>query len=186
MDWQSFVVELLTLLIWPAVVLVLVIIFRKPLLTLLPQLSRVKYKEIEIEFEKELEHISQQAEQAFPDLSLERKRALIVRAKALPNNAALEAWQVLDDTAELLIHFYEGDTTLSEETRYKHIQQILLDGDYIETKKVKLYDELRQLRNKIAHAEHFSIDPAQSVQYIELCFLLIDYFVDRINTPYNP
>ena len=54
MDWLTFIAEMVKSLAWPAFLFFTVLVFRKPLVELLPGLRRLRIKEIEIEFNREL------------------------------------------------------------------------------------------------------------------------------------
>jgi len=54
MDVYTFVSELVKALAWPATTVVLVLILRSPLVDLMRSLRKVKYKELEFEFDREL------------------------------------------------------------------------------------------------------------------------------------
>ena len=50
----QFLVQLAQVLAWPAVALVVVVLLRKPLSSLLPELSSFRWKDLEIEFERKI------------------------------------------------------------------------------------------------------------------------------------
>jgi len=173
---MQFIVGLLDKVAWPLVVVFGIYAMRVPLTQLIPLLKKLKYKELELEFGEELIEAVKSAEVAFPDLKHDKKSLLIATAGRLPNISIMEAWKVVDDAAELLIKSKRNDVDLDVPTRYKLIQNILVKGRFIDIKKGKLFDELRQLRNKVAHAQDYSVGKAEAEQYIELCFKLRDHF----------
>lgn len=183
MTWQEFILQLLDRVLWPATVVVALFLFRRPLSGLLPLARKLKYKDLEIEFRENIKQLSQDAEQAFPELKQDSKAALIALAKDFPNEAVLDAWNAVDEAAARFIRFREGEVDLDSDRPYKLIQDLLEAGGYLETKKLKLFSELRQLRNKVAHAPEYAVNPAGAVQYIELCFKLVEHFHELINHP---
>lgn len=172
---MQFTIELLDKLVWPGVVVYLFFVLRKPLSALIPQAKKLKYKDFEVEFSQELKAVKKQAEGAFPELKQDKKTVLIASAGTLPNSAVLEAWKVVDEAAESLIKSKRSDVDLDVSTHYKLIENILVKGNIIDTKKGKLFNELRQLRNKVAHAKGFEVGRAEAIQYIELCFKLAEH-----------
>lgn len=64
MDWITFIHNIIESLAWPLVVLIAVMILRQPLIKLLPNLRRAKYKDLELLFGEKLEELEARAEQA--------------------------------------------------------------------------------------------------------------------------
>ncbi len=175
MSWMQFTIELLDKLAWPLVLVFAVVSLKRPISKLIPLAKKLKFKDLELEFGQELKAVTQEAEAIFPELKLDKRNMLIVSASKLPNSAVIEAWETVDLAAEKLIHSHCSNITLDKNTRYKHIENILISEQLISTKQGKLFSELRQLRNKVAHAVGYEVDKTQAVQYIELCFKLIDH-----------
>ena len=175
MDVTQFIIELADKLAWPLVALVALVMLKRPLEDLLPLAKRLKYKDLEVEFGQVLQAVSRDAAGVFPELEQDRRSRLIATVKHLPNAAVLEAWDEVDSAAETLIRQQVSEVDLAVDTRYKTMGTILARQALLDTKKVKLFHELRQLRNKVAHAENFTVGPAEAVQYIELCLKLVDH-----------
>ena len=100
MDWLTFSVELVKALIWPLMVVIILIIIRKPLSQLVPYLKKLKLGELEAEFEKTVKQIKDSMDLE-PVLNNKKKAAVIPPAEAerlyqlseiAPNAAVLEAW----------------------------------------------------------------------------------------------
>ncbi|WP_261843225.1 hypothetical protein [Aliamphritea ceti] len=175
MDTTQFVIELTDKLAWPLVAVMALAMLKRPLEELLPLAKRLKYKDLEVEFDQVLQAVSRDAAGVFPELEQDQRSRLIATVKHLPNAAVLEAWDEVDVAAETLIRQQVKDVDLAVNTRYKTMGAILARQALLDTKKVKLFHELRQLRNKVAHAENFSVGPAEAVQYIELCLRLVEH-----------
>ncbi|ABV85851.1 TM1812 family CRISPR-associated protein [Shewanella pealeana] len=175
MSWMEFIVALLDKLIWPAVLVFGVITLKRPISKLIPLAKKLKFREFEVEFGQGLKAVTEQAQGVFPELKTDKKSMLIASANSLPNSAILEAWEQVDLAAEQLIKSHCDNITLDKNTRYKHIENILISEALINTKQGKLFSELRQLRNKVAHAVGYEVGKAESIQYIELCFKLIEH-----------
>ena len=82
-----------------------------------------------------------------------RKERLSELVNKLPNSTCLETWALLDETAVTLVQKIQPEADLESTTLYKKIEQILQQTELLDTKKIKLFSELRQLRNKVAHAK---------------------------------
>lgn len=175
MNWMEFVIQLFDKLAWPSVILICVYSLKRPISKLIPLAKKLKFKDLEVEFGQELKSIVQKAEGAFPELKYDHKSLLIASANNLPNSAVIESWEAVDVAAEALIRAKQINIKLDVNTRYKHIESILLKESLINTKQGKLFSELRQLRNRVAHAVGYEIGKVEAIQYIELCFKLISY-----------
>lgn len=175
MDWMQFTIALIDKLIWPLVLVFAVINLKRPLAKLIPLAKKLKFKDLELEFGQGLKAVTEQAEGVFPELKTDKKTLLIASANNLPNSAVLETWEQVDLAAEQLIKSHCDNITLDKNTRYKHIENILISEALINTKQGKLFSELRQLRNRVAHAVNYEVAKAEAIQYIELCFKLIEH-----------
>lgn len=175
MNWMQFTLEAMDRLIWPLAILACLLLMRKPMSRLIPLAKRFKFQGLEVEFHQELRAASLKARAAFPELMADRKCLLLSSADNLPNASVLEAWRAVDEAAEEVIRQRKLEVDLNSETRYKEIETVLVDQGLIDTKKGKLFSELRQLRNKVAHARGFVVGKAEAMQYIELCFRLVDH-----------
>jgi hypothetical protein len=175
MNWMEFTVQVFDKLAWPVVILICVFSLKRPISKLIPLAKKLKFKDLEVEFGQELKAITQKAEGAFPELKYDKKSLLIAAANNLPNSAVIQAWEAVDVAAEALIRAKNINIELDLNTRYKHIESILLKQGFINTKQEKLFSELRQLRNKVAHAVGYEIGKVEAIQYIELCFKLIHH-----------
>ncbi|MDC0662080.1 hypothetical protein [Marinobacter sp. SS21] len=175
MSWMQFTLEAMDRLIWPLAILAVLLLMRRPMAQLIPLAKRFKFQGLEVEFQQELRAASLKAKAAFPELIADRKCLLLSSADHLPNASLLEAWQAVDEAAEVVVRQRRLKVDLNSETRYKDIESVLVAQGLIDTKKAKLFSELRQLRNKVAHARGFVVGKAAAMQYIELCFRLVDH-----------
>lgn len=178
MNWMQFTLSLLDILVWPLIVLILCALLRAPLVALLPQARKLRYKDFEMEFGEELKVASRDARQAFPELVSDRRAQLIAAVENLPNSAILGAWAEVEDAAETLLRRDNPGLSLSPDTPYKHMGELLVMGQKLDTAKGKLFTELRRLRNKVAHARDFQVGKAEAILYVELCFQLQSHLRD--------
>jgi hypothetical protein len=185
MSWLEFSIELIKALIWPIVFVIVLIVIRKPLAGLVPYLKRLKLGELEAEFDKTVEQIKADLDQ---DLLRENREAALLipgneiesltgLAEIAPNAAVLQAWKKVEQAARELVasRGYELDYHVA--APYRLLENMLKKAGLAETKKIKVFDDLRILRNKIAHAAEFEISPAQAGEYVTLATSLRAYFL---------
>ena len=176
MHWMEFTLAVIDKITWPGIVLIALLILHKPLQALLPSTQSVKYKDFELNFSQQLEKISEQASTDLPPLPPIDKLTLTKNAQFLPNQSILQAWVKVDKSAEQLLLKHLPNIHIHQEQRYKFIGQSLLNHHLITNKQAKLFNELRQLRNKVAHAPDYEVNTVLALQYIDLCFALIEAF----------
>ncbi|TAJ12263.1 hypothetical protein DMA11_13505 [Marinilabiliaceae bacterium JC017] len=181
MDRYSFIIALLDKTIWPITLFISLFIIRKPLKELVPFLKKAKFKDLELEFEKELNNVSQQAANEFPDFEDNWRNHLIILANNYPNQAVLEAWKEIEQRAYRLIINNNPAINLSKTTPYKQMEEILTSKNLVETRKTKVFKDLRLLRNKVAHARQFSVTPEQAVAFITIAISFAEYLDEKIS-----
>ncbi|GLQ29857.1 hypothetical protein [Litoribrevibacter albus] len=182
MNWMEFIIGLLNALAWPAVLLVVIYTFKQQLLLIAPFTKKLKFKDFEVEFGKDIDQLLEKAQTAFPDLRSDPKTRLIQSARHLPNSCILEAWDQLHLAAQTLTQNHFPEANISDSTPYKDTANFLTEQEVLDQRKSKLFNELRLLRNKIAHAEGYEVGGQEAVQYIELCFRLIRFLEDMNTT----
>ncbi|AWB65446.1 hypothetical protein C2869_02900 [Saccharobesus litoralis] len=175
MDWMTFTIKLMDILVWPIVVTAAVYALRQQLRHLIPFTKKLKYKDFEMEFGQELKAAKRDAEKAFPEIKRDKKAMLIASADSMPSASIMDAWREVDQVAEKLVLAKRPQADLDTNQRYKLIEDLLIELKIVDTPKSKLFNELRTLRNKVAHAEAYQVSGTEAVQYIELCYRLIDY-----------
>lgn len=171
MNWMDFILDILELCIWPFTLLTSLYLLRSPLSLLLPFTESIKYKDLELQFSHDLNLAREHAQQALP--SYEHgfdRQSLLDNSQYLPNHSVLEAWAYLSMSTQKLLLDHFPDTEMPTQQTYKFVGQTLLDNKLFTEKQAKLFHELRQLRNKVAHASGFEISGVLARQYIDMCF----------------
>jgi len=69
MDWLTFFSKIIDSIIWPLVIIVAGIILRKPLSSLIPLLRKLKYKDFEAEFSKEVSELRHIVKKEIPSFA---------------------------------------------------------------------------------------------------------------------
>ena len=178
-NWMDFILMAMDKLIWPATLICVLLILREPLRLLLPFAQSIKFKEFEVNFSQELDNASAQASDALPKYNPPTRLTKVDRLKQnadfLPNQSILQAWKSVEASAEALLMKHQPQLNIPENQRYKFMGEHLLQLQLITQKQSNLFHELRQLRNKVAHAKNYSVNSELAVQYIDLCLALVEY-----------
>jgi hypothetical protein len=163
MDWLQLIASLVGSLAWPATVLILVLILHEPVKQALLTISRLKYKDLELDFGRELKQLEQKA------------KALDVKpqAPAVLPTPKKDSSQLLDEAARLATDFPEPAVAVGwqgvEEELLAAVMRLAISPDYppygsslkntlilreqkvIDEGTYELLQRMRNLRNMAVH-----------------------------------
>ncbi|HCX22602.1 MAG: hypothetical protein CMB80_25635 [Flammeovirgaceae bacterium] len=180
MNHLEFIIQLLDIAIWPFTILVVFLLLRKQIIHLAPFIKKIKISELELEMDSELAKIHKEAVDEFDQTAIDWRVNLMNIANSSPSAAILEAWKTIESKSEKLILKSNPQMDLDTPTRYKLMQTTLIDQELIESKKAKIFDDLRQLRNRVAHAEGFAVSKEQALSYISVAIALAEYLDEKL------
>jgi hypothetical protein len=186
MDGLTFAAEVIKALAWPASVIASVLLLKKPLANLLPRTSSVKYGELEVEFGREIGELHDKAATALPAATAPATPApgledrLVDLLAVSPNAAVLAAWREVERAALLLVDARGSAVDTDTATPYKTIQEQLARSDLVQPEKVQIFDDLRRLRNKVAHAPGLRVSTDSALEFIEVALALVAYLHKRV------
>ncbi|MFV1922857.1 MAG: hypothetical protein ACMZ63_09650 [Methylotenera sp.] len=185
----DFILKLIQILIWPAVAIFAIVYFRKPLIEIITTLKRLKYKELEIEFEKETYQLLEKAEDivisddkiSLPspeDLESEHERRVIEdeppvafsMKKMSPLDIITYEWDVLEESLQLALKVNKLKVSTFNVT---NAAQILAIKELIRHEDFLFIVKLQNMRNRLIHnidfiSEQAADNFAQSVRSIKL------------------
>lgn len=178
MNWIEFISSIVSALAWPATVIILVVILRKPLKGLIPLLQRMKYKDFEMEFGRKLAEAREEAgvEGETPiDAEPTPEEARINElARVSPRAAVTEAWRWVE-----LASLEAARTLLGDKFRHKtftfHAIRKLEQDERIDRRAVLLLHDLRGLRNDAVHSPEFAISADTALEYAQMARQLVGY-----------
>lgn len=185
MDSLTFVAEIVKALAWPITVIVAVCLLRRPIVALVPYTRSLKYKDLLIEFGREIGELRDQAARELPPAPIRTtpvpsaEDRLLSLATVSPNAAILEAWQVVERASLSLLRARQVEIDASIPARYKRIERLLDSSGLVDRKKIKIFSDLRQLRNRIAHAHGVEATSGQALEFIEVSLALAKYLEER-------
>ena len=174
MDWITFTSKAIDALAWPAVALVLGLVFRRKLLDLIPNIRKFKAGPLEAEFElaarQVLASAAQATEHAKPTAQLKEEveaqdaRSEIVwkliEARNDPAGMILGGWGNVD--GELFRLGVQLDMFEDPLTSTTKVYQAVMSSDVLPDETRRLIHQLRDMRNQVAHAKVApTVDSAQ-------------------------
>lgn len=181
MDVLSFIAEVIRALAWPTAVVLVALMVRKPVIELLPFLHRLKYKDIELEFSKELAQLKYEVainepitcQNSAPLVLSPSSNRLLNIASISTSAAILEAWSDLESASIAVASSFWTNPSSDIFKNYTKLGEYLVQCKVIDEKQLIIFNKLHQLRNKVAHAVNLNLSEEKARTYIELATSLI-------------
>ena len=169
MDWLTFTASVIDSLAWPSAMILLVFVLRKPIKVLLPLLQRLKYKELELEFGKQVGEIREEVAREISDetylaSSTDESSATVRLAEVSPRSAVLEAWREVELAALDAARTIGGESMQNKTLTYQAIR-LLEERQSLDRNLISLLRDLRGLRNQAAHAPDFGLSKESALEY---------------------
>ena len=157
------IIKIIELTIWPLTVLIVAIMFRKPMLDLIPLIKKLKYKDMEIEFYKEASKLAAKVDEELPVAAKEEVKKEEEGPKVLFSRKALEPSEYINDGWFLLqrgIFDLASRASLGAHDVYSPLEvaKLLNNKGVLDKEKLSLFSELLVLRNRLAHATSEIVD----------------------------
>lgn len=188
MDALTFIVEMTKALAWPASVIFIIMLLRKPIIELLPFLEELKYKDFALKFHKEVseakEKISFESSQIKESPKFkEEQDSLLKIVSVSPRAAVMESWTSLQNTL-LKISLDAGQIDTIENYReHSRVGHAMLGKNAFTKSDFKIYHNLRELRNKATHMPDFVISTQDAKDFVNLATQLA--FIAKARTNEN-
>ena len=165
MTTLQFIAAVIGHLAWPVTTLALFLFLRKPLLSHLPWLNRMRYKEFEIEFRREVHEAEQIVPRVTKELPADVQAAedeLESLADTSPRAALLEAWLGFETTAASSLREISQSPTPRS---FHKLLEALLQTDLVTKEEAGILRDLRSLRNRAVHEYEAHISSTDAKRY---------------------
>lgn len=181
MNWKQFFAETIKALTWPVTIAIIVLLLRGEIGRAISLADKVSFKDFEISFAKEVSKIRGVAEHSLPEVQQNspKKQDMYSLASLSPSAGVMAAWSEVEAAAISLILSRNIELKLDEETPYKNIEKIITEYDLVKASHLKIFSDLRILRNKVAHAPQYEITIEQASEYVDLSLSLAEYFSSK-------
>lgn len=181
MDELTFISEIIKALAWPSTIIAIVYLLKKPIIELVPFMKKLKYKELELEFSQEVMALKAEIEET-PSLKLTKADNLtLTTSKAFDlvtfstRAAIMEAWIELETAAIEVASSLWGQSSTEVMRNFPKLAEYLYQSKIIDDKQLRIFQRLRQLRNKAAHAEELHLSEEDAKAYIVMASSLIKH-----------
>lgn len=190
MNWLEFFASLVGSLAWPACVLVFAYFLRMELPELVKGLRRLKFKDLELEFEKSSKAIAAMAKESLPHSAYPVKIAgqsqddaanrLSYISDFAPRSAILEAWLLVESAAIDAIRKSKGPTFRSLPGPMR-LRDSLVKAGLLNPEQQAVFEQLRTLRNEAVHARDAEFSSSAVNNYVESALQMAVYLEGRAN-----
>jgi hypothetical protein len=172
MDGFTFTTEIVKAIAWPISLVTLVFIVRKPIFDLMPLIKKLKYKELELEFSQEVQALRLEAKDAFVERAGckadNSKLSIALDLVSFSSRAAIiEAWIELEAAAIELAGSFWGQDGKVAFSNYSKLGDYLHQCEVLDDKQLTIFNKLRELRNKSAHAESLNLNDNDARAFVE-------------------
>jgi hypothetical protein len=166
MDWLQFLASLIKSLAWPATLVMLVVLFRIPIRRALLTLTRLKYKDFELDFGHELKQLEKEAKAIDITPQLPKSIAPTKRdssqllqeaaqlAQRFPEPAVAVAWQAVEDELMQAVMRLAISPDYPAHNSALRNAELLKAQDAIDKRTFELLNRMRNLRNMAVHGAH--------------------------------
>lgn len=173
MDWLTFVAALTSHLAWPIAVILSVVLLRRPLSSLLPLMTKLKWKDFELQFGKALQEVKAEAVEVLPapKVPAALPGPIEALAQVSPRAAVIEAWLEVEEAAVAALAKRGLQLHGSIMPR---IMEALAEVNVLNRDELGIFSRLRTLRNQAAHAPDFAISSDEAREYAKLAASLAE------------
>ncbi len=182
MDWKQFIAQIISSASWPALVIIILLVFKRELAKIVQRLAHLKYKDLELEFDK----VKQQAKELHKDVSEELpapkspvftslEDQVLDAVERAPSAAILLAWSGLETAmASAVARLAISPESPSYRSPIHNIEMLSKYGG-LPKSHANLFQEMRILRNKVAHEKDamLSITQDQALNYANVAIEMI-------------
>lgn len=165
MDTLTFFAEIIKAVSWPVFIIVIILLLKKPISNLIPSLQRLRYKDFELEFRKQIYELAEKAETEIPEspeLDMPHLRSddrFLYLSRISPRSAILESWVNLETAAVDALRRRSISLPKGGYVSPGRIARSLQKTEIIDKKQLEIFNKLRQLRNMAAHSPDFYVSP---------------------------
>lgn len=171
MDWLTFFSNIISAVAWPVAVVILVAMFKDEIKKVTPYVKRLKAGPLEAEFEREIKELTELTELTTTtntDQPPASKALLSQLAEMHPRSAILESWVRVEAAARAVLATDNTASTKSSYVPAARLSGYLLTLEALDQSQVTLFNELRRLRNEIAHEKGIEPTQGSALSYIDL------------------
>lgn len=173
MDNYSLLANLVDSLAWPVTVLGMCVLFRREISKLFERITKFRYGDSEIDFEKRVERVSKEAGTNLPALGKSEEAArsrLYELAKASPRGAIIDSWLGVESELKKYAMRNGISSELSSFELLRSIEFHSLELGKLGGGIIHMLYKLLSLRDEAAHLTDSSIDTNTAIEFVDLAW----------------
>ena len=190
MSWLEFFAKIIDSLAWPASILFVLYILRGELPAIARSLKKLRYKDLELEFEKSAQEIVEKTKLSLPEASKDVQLSgqsqdelidrLVLISELAPRSAILEAWLVVE-AAAVKVAKKKGISTFTSHPGPMRLRDYLVKGDLLNRDQQAIFEQLRNLRNEAVHVADAEFTRKAVDDYIASALQMAGYLEQKAN-----
>jgi hypothetical protein len=176
MDALTFIEKIVGSAIWPLTVLTIVLILKRPIISLLTRLRKFKSKELEVELGLDFETLANASKGQIAggsDAADDQADRYAQLLRASPKTVIVESWKRIEKSiSQLLLDFKIG----IDDEDFRHPMRLvekLLVHELVDDETHSLIRSMLILRNKVVHYEPLQIKAREAKVYYENSVLIL-------------
>jgi hypothetical protein len=181
-DTLTFISNVIASIAWPASIVLAAFVLRGPIRELLKLLTKLRYGELEFNFERKVEKLEIQAGEAIPasDTAGVVQKQLLSNeiaslAETSPRAAIVEAWLQLSSAALRALKKKGFPVPPGKEISPRFVEDSLGEANLLSKEQLKLLRQLRTTRNSAVHGSSFNVDAGAALTYVSVARQLSQY-----------
>lgn len=155
---------------WPITVLIIVFILKNPIFKLLDQTKKLKYKDFEIEFDKDLNDLNARVKEKKKKTKIPenfKNKYFNENFDIIPSRGKLiEAWLSLETSIMSSASSFDLDSR-DKKLNLHEALRILNKNEILDRENLDIINELRQLRNRLVHFRESDIKEDEINKFID-------------------
>jgi hypothetical protein len=174
-------VQLVSALAWPVTVIIIALLFRHEVRHTASRLSSLSYKSLKADFEQDLSNLEKDVKELAPKEPVAKANRIeedkdavnsYERLKRIadisPRAAIMEAWRDIEVTTKKVADAY-GVSTQGQIAGVRAINE-LVQLHLLPDSVTSVYEQMRRLRSRAAHAADFAISSEEAERYIDTAY----------------
>lgn len=186
MDKYTFLVEIFTALSWPAVVLIVVFSLRRSLVSLIPSLENLRYKELELKFSREIKQLQREIPDEVDTVTGEQishseatqSERLGQLVEMSPRLAIIEAWRLVELSAVEILRKLSNKPSVTLHST-SDLLNALKDNGFVKGDVYRFLQRLLFLRNRASHSSDFAVAEEDARRYTHNSLSVVVYLKSR-------
>ncbi len=181
METLALLVNLIGHLAWPITIYMVIKLFHKEIRLFISRIKNAKYKGIEIDLERELRELKEDAEDA--GITAEYKESAIlnenlINMSAAPELVFIQSWQDIENTLKQLFEKTEGDKPQRGPMSY--ILAYLEKREILDSTMCDVIKKLMGIRNKIVHTSKTEITRGEALEWLGIAMSVSKHLKQKL------